>query len=149
MARTARNVYVVLKGAEVFLMARAGGPGIRWGIGPAYTAKATVNALAEALSAAISNAPTEFAGMPNLRNYVSPLDKAMRVKSVHAFEKGTKHFAVSVDDSAIKLERLVPIPKSRTSLVDDADWAKTFPLNIDVAEIARIILEAAPTSPGR
>lgn len=146
----AKMVTVYLRDDKAYVSPRAGYLAMNWGIEPVFVAETGVRPIAEALAQAIAAAPLE--GDPKYRSWKDwpgdPILKASGIKSRSAFERGAKHFDIDIFDDRTVVTRTIPDPNHGSASIGD-NWKVTLEPIASAEQIAKTILDAAPTTPTR
>jgi hypothetical protein len=139
-------VRVYIRNTKAYVAPAEGTPSYNWIKGPVIVTGADQAMLSEALRASFAAAPdarptNETSDSKNL------LLEASGLKDYGTLKKGLKNFDVYADETSTKIERWVPYPGTTKGYTRDEEWTKLLqPTSLE--EVARIILEAAPTTPG-
>ncbi len=145
-----KMIAVYLKDDMGYVLPQAGVLAYHWEIEPVFRAQISAGELPRTLGDALRAAPYEgdprFARDNNRKQ--DPLLKATGVRSRAAFERGAKFFNVTVYNDRTIVRRYRPEPQRGEGYTRDS-WEAILPGSATPAEIANVILEAAPTALSR
>jgi hypothetical protein len=144
-----KRVDVYLRDDKAYVAPIEGGEGLSWLIEPVFAISDNEQALAEALEAALAVAPTRPPSpFPEIKNLPTGAGKKLLQLSglkPRPFYSKAKKFQVRVDDAGVLITRSITDSK-RLGFEGDKDWSARFPANVSHRQMARAIIEAAPTT---